>query len=140
MKIDIEKNARLDLRHRLGDAIDKPRIVDPKKPQVKLYRCYMREGGCGKLVTEWEPKNPKHNGGCPHCGCHYVVGGPVARPRGREWLRIFWLGLIRHWSMWGPPRKGTPWYYRSWGWSWPKHPVRSFLKRLFGGKSIEEVA
>lgn len=105
MRIEgLSKNARLDLRH----TSPKP-YVEPSPENVKcwIYRCMVKEGGCNRLVTEWELK--KH-GGCPYCGTNYVLSTKL---RGfREWFPLWLAWLFHHSRYWGPE-----------GWGWWK-PVR----------------
>lgn len=120
MKFDVDREAALDPRHVLPDQVTMPETRD--RPFVKILRCYMREGGCNRLLTNFWATNPKFGGGCPTCGCHYIIS---TRPRGWEWITSLWNSLVRHWTFWGKWDKDKPWYYRGWGYSWP-----SFLDGL----------
>lgn len=109
----LDRNARLDLRHTLPNAAALP---SEESIRCWIYRCYAKEGGCNRLVTEWEIQK---YGECPYCGCHYVLS---TRLHGfREWARVLFLRGIRHWRFWGP---------KGWGWYWPLNPVRYFLRNL----------
>ena len=91
----------------------------------------MKEGGCNRIVTEWEMKK---FGVCPHCGTSYLLG---TKPRGFEYLRLIlweWSGRLLHikyWRYWGP---------EGWGWHWRRDPVRSFVRDLFRREATEEKA
>jgi hypothetical protein len=110
----LSKNARLDLRH----LMPKP-YVEPSTAEIRcwIYRCSVKYDGCGKLVTEWKSKK---YGGCPHCGCRYMIGTKL---RGfREWFPLWLAYVFYHWHYWGPQ-----------GWGWTK-PIKVGVDR---GKELE---
>jgi hypothetical protein len=122
VEFDRDKNAALDPRHVLPEQITKPQ--DPNRPFVKILRCFMREGGCNHLLTNFWATNPKYDGSCPFCGCHYVIS---TRLRGLEWITALWNSLVRHWTFWGRWDKSKPWHQRGWGYSWPPFTDKAVL-------------
>ncbi len=124
----LDRNAKLDLRSTLACSATPP---SPERIKCWVYRCYMKEGGCNRLVTEWELKK---YGVCPRCGVSYVLG---TKPRGSEYFKLIlweWSGRflrIKYWRYWGP---------EGWGWHWRRDPVRSFIGNLFHKRSAEEQA